>query len=168
MQALKHNQNLGDIQGAITYGPMPIETYIPDMFWYGIHSVESLYTLLGPGCETVARVHTDGADVVTGKWKDGRIGVVRGDRKDRTYGAVVFGSKSVATSTAAGEESKSTTPGQPARSGYYGVVSAVVKFFQTADEATNRYHYVPDDRGTLARPARTRTATRQDPSSEAT
>jgi len=133
VQALKHHQNLGDIQGAITYGPMPIETYVPDMFWYGIHSVESLYTLLGPGCETVARVHTDGADVVTGKWKDGRIGVVRGDRKDRTYGAVVFGSKSVATSTAAGEESKSATPGQPARSAYYGVVSAVVKFFQTKE-----------------------------------
>jgi predicted dehydrogenase len=132
-QALKHNQNLGDIQGAITYGPMPIEPYVPDMFWYGIHSVETLYTLMGPGCETVARVHTDGADVVTGKWKDGRIGVVRGDRKDRTYGAVVFGGKAVVTSNAAGEESKTTAASQPARSAYYGVVSAVVKFFQTKE-----------------------------------
>lgn len=133
VQSLKNNQSLGDIQGAITYGPMPIETHMPDMFWYGIHSVESLYTLLGAGCETVARVHTDGADVVTGKWKDGRLGVVRGDRKDRTYGAVVFGSKAVVTSKGGGEDARKADANQPPRSGYYGVVSAVVKFFQTKE-----------------------------------
>jgi predicted dehydrogenase len=133
VQALKHNQNLGDVQGAITYGPMPIQPNIPDMFWYGIHSVESLYTLMGPGCETVQRVHTAGADVVTGKWKDGRIGVVRGDRKDRTSGAVAFGSKAVVTSRDISEEAKKTDASQPPRSGYYGIVSAVVKFFQTKE-----------------------------------
>ncbi len=114
VQSLKTNQSLGDIQGAITYGPMPIETHMPDMFWYGIHSVESLYTLLGAGCETVVRVHTNGADVVTGTWNDGRIGVVRGDRKDRTYGAVVFGSKTVVSTKATGEEAKPTETNQPA------------------------------------------------------
>ncbi|MDQ3009512.1 MAG: Gfo/Idh/MocA family oxidoreductase [Acidobacteriota bacterium] len=131
VQTLKRNQSLGDIQGAFAYGPMPIEPHVPDLFWYGIHSVESLYTLMGAGCETVTRVHTEGADVVTGRWKDGRIGVVRGDRKDKTYGAVVFGSKSVVSTKAAGDEPKTTDPNQPARSGYYGVVSTVVKFFQT-------------------------------------
>jgi hypothetical protein len=112
---------------------MPIEPHVPDLFWYGIHSVESLYTLMGAGCETVARVHSEGADVVTGRWKDGRIGVVRGDRKDKTYGAVVFGSKAVVSSKAAGEEPTKADPNQPARSGYYGVVSAVIKFFQTKE-----------------------------------
>jgi predicted dehydrogenase len=133
VQALKNNRSLGDIQGAITYGPMPIEPHVPDMFWYGIHSVEMLYTLMGLGCETVARVHTEGADVVTGTWAGGRIGVVRGDRKDKTYGAVVFGSKAVVTSKAADEEPKKADTNQPARSGYYGVVSAVIKFFQTKE-----------------------------------
>jgi predicted dehydrogenase len=133
VQSLKHNQTLGSIEGAFTYGPMPLEPHVPDLFWYGIHSVESLYTLLGPGCETVARVHSEGADVITGRWKDGRIGVVRGDRKDKTYGAVVFGSKLVVTSKAAGDEPAKSDPNQPARSGYYGVVSAVVKFFQTGE-----------------------------------
>jgi hypothetical protein len=129
VQALKNNKALGEIQGAITYGPMPIDRTHPDLFWYGIHSVESLYTLMGPGCESVARTHTNGADVVTGKWKDGRIGVMRGAREDRNYGAIVFGSKAVVNSKAAGEESRQ----EPARSGYYNVVSAVVKFFQTKE-----------------------------------
>src|SRR5205085_4779148 len=34
VQALKQNQSIGTILGAFTYGPMPIEAYIPDMFWY--------------------------------------------------------------------------------------------------------------------------------------
>ncbi|MCI0387761.1 MAG: Gfo/Idh/MocA family oxidoreductase [Acidobacteria bacterium] len=130
VQAIKKNTAIGDILGAITYGPMPIIPTQPDLFWYGIHSVESLYTIMGPGCESVARTHTSGADVVTGKWKDGRIGTMRGNREERDSGAVVFGSKGVVNSKAAGEES---TPNQPARSGYYGVVSAVVKFFQTKE-----------------------------------
>jgi predicted dehydrogenase len=131
VQALKNNEKLGDIQGAITYGPMPIDKTHPDLFWYGIHSIESLYTLMGPGCESVARTHTNGADVVTGKWKDGRIGTMRGSREDRNYGAIVFGSKAVVSSKDGGGEARGANTDQPARSSYYGVVSAVVKFFQT-------------------------------------
>jgi len=33
---------------------------------------------MGPGCQTVVRVNTDGADVVVGTWNDGRIGTFRG------------------------------------------------------------------------------------------
>src|SRR5207247_623600 len=80
IQALKKNERLGGILGAFTYGPAPLEAHHPDLFWYGIHAVETLYTLMGPGCESVTRVHTDGADVVVGRWKDGRTGTVRGIR----------------------------------------------------------------------------------------
>jgi len=133
VQMLRHNQSLGDIQGAFTYGPMTLEPHHPDFFWYGIHSVETLYTLIGAGCETVTRVHSEGADVVTGRWKDGRIGVVRGDRKDHTYGAVVFGSKAVVTLKDTATELTKANANRPQRSGYYGMVSEIVKFFQTKE-----------------------------------
>ena len=53
-------------------------TGTPDLFFYGIHGVEPLFTLMGPGCETVARVQAPDADHVTGLWKNGRVGTYRG------------------------------------------------------------------------------------------
>src|SRR5688572_5060893 len=133
IQELQSNTAIGEIRGAFTYGPSPTQSYIPDLFWYGIHSVESLYTLMGPGCETVTRVHTDGADVIVGRWKDGRLGTIRGNRdSDNSYGAVLFGSKSVASKPSPkSDAAHKGGAGVPERSSYYGVVSAVVKFFQT-------------------------------------
>lgn len=119
VQGLKNNPVLGQIRGAIAYGPATLEPHHPDLFWYGIHSVETLYTLMGPGCESVTRFYTDGADVVVGKWKDGRLGVVRGIREGpSTHAAVAFGDKAV-------------LPTDPVRSDYRGLVVEIVRFFQT-------------------------------------
>ncbi len=67
---------------------------IPDLFYYGIHGAEILFTVMGPGCKTVARSHGDalphGTDVVVGVWGDGRIGTYR---SAAGYGATVFGTK---------------------------------------------------------------------------
>jgi hypothetical protein len=120
LQAMKRDEKLGAMLGAFTYGPAPTEPHHPDLFWYGIHAVEMLYTLLGPGCESVTRVHTDGVDVVVGKWKDGRVGTMRGIRDGkRDYGAVAFGAKAnLATPT-------------PMQSDYRNLLVEIVKFFQT-------------------------------------
>jgi predicted dehydrogenase len=126
---LHRDQSVGRVEGAITFGPMPIETYLPDLFWYGIHSVESLYALMGMGCERVTRAHTEGEDSVVGVWKDGRIGEIRGLRSTpRTSGAVVFGSKRVALSSNLLHEQNH---GASTAASYQGVVQEIVKFFQT-------------------------------------
>jgi hypothetical protein len=54
----------------------------PDLAFYGIHGVEGLYAVMGRGCVSVTRTVEDGADITTGKWKDGRTGVFYSPRKD--------------------------------------------------------------------------------------
>jgi len=81
----------GAILGAVCYGPAKRNPHNPGLFHYGIHTVEILFTLFGPGCESVVASVADGADVVTGRWKDGRLGTIRGTRTGSTaYGATLF------------------------------------------------------------------------------
>ncbi len=92
-----HDPKIGQIIGCDAWSPCPIEEHHPDLFWYGVHGVETLYTVMGPGCESVIRVHTDSADVVVGTWSDGRIGTFRGirDPGKSDYGAAVFGKNGI-------------------------------------------------------------------------
>jgi predicted dehydrogenase len=120
LQAMKRDEKLGSMLGAFTFSPAPTEPHHPDLFWYGIHGVEMLFTLMGSGCESVTRVHTPGADVVVGRWKDGRTATFRGIRDGKTdYGAIAFGSKAVIPSQV------------PMKVDYRGLVVEIVKFFQT-------------------------------------
>jgi hypothetical protein len=69
---------------------MKIESPIPGLFWYGIHSVEMLYTILGKGCSHVKAATNEDFDLIVGEWKDGRIGTVRGNRKgNNQFGALI-------------------------------------------------------------------------------
>ncbi len=98
MEAIVTKRSIGRILGAETFSPSPLEATHPDLFWYGIHGVEALYTVMGTGCQTVRRVHTPDTDVVVGVWNDNRIGTFRGLRAGRTgYGGYAFGEKGIQT-----------------------------------------------------------------------
>jgi GFO/IDH/MocA oxidoreductase family protein len=94
--AMKGNAEIGEILGVTTWGPCSYQSGTPDLFFYAIHGIESLFMLMGTGCETVARSKGVANDQVTGMWKDGRIGTYRGIVKGKAeFGAMVYGSKGV-------------------------------------------------------------------------
>ncbi len=93
---LLKNEQLGTIAGAATWGSCSYQEGTPDMFFYGIHGIEPLFVLMGTGCETVTRVQTKDTDLVTGVWKDGRVGTYRGIRRNKSdFGALAFGNKAI-------------------------------------------------------------------------
>lgn len=87
---------LGKVVGADAYSPASLHPLNPGLFHYGIHGVETLFALMGKGCQVVQCADTEGTTVVTGSWKDGRIGTVRGTRKGaHSYGFAAFCEKRV-------------------------------------------------------------------------
>lgn len=94
LQEAIQDEDNGHLIGADCYGPMNLESTQPGLFWYGIHMVEMLFTILGTGCVTVTAETNDDHDVIVGKWKDGRIGTIRGNRKgNNEFGALVHREK---------------------------------------------------------------------------
>ncbi|HSH96340.1 MAG TPA: Gfo/Idh/MocA family oxidoreductase, partial [Roseimicrobium sp.] len=81
LQAALSDSEVAPLVGAITWGPCSYATGTPDMFFYGIHGIEPLFVLMGPGCETVSRIAAKDADVLTGVWKGGRVGTYRGIKR---------------------------------------------------------------------------------------
>jgi hypothetical protein len=90
---LAHEKSIGDMIGCDTVSPMSVEKHHPDLFWYGIHGVEPLVTIMGTGCDTVSRTDSKLSAVVVGKWNDGRIGTFRGLKEGYYYSFTVAGSK---------------------------------------------------------------------------
>ena len=96
--------DIGELKGAISYGPCSYEEHHPDLFWYGVHPTEALFTVMGAGCESVTRVATKDTDVVVGLWNDGRVGTLRGLRNAATpHKVILFGTKAVAEQKGSGD-----------------------------------------------------------------
>lgn len=110
--------DVGTVRAAISYGPSPTEPHHPDLFWYGIHPTEALFTVLGTGCESVARTVTPDIDLVTGQWSGGRLGTLHAIKKGPApHKVILFGSKAVVEQKGSGD--------------YAPLVREIMKFFQT-------------------------------------
>lgn len=111
---------IGKVLGCDTYSPCSLEATHPDFYWYGIHGVEPLFSVMGTGCESVSRVTAPDSDVAVGLWRDGRIGTFRGLRAGKlSYGGTAFGSENIAPLGDYG--------------GYEPLVVEIVKFFRGGD-----------------------------------
>lgn len=89
-------ETAGQVLGVTSWGPLSYQAGLPELYFYGIHGIEALFTAMGPGCESVTRVQTPLHDLVTGTWTGGRLGVYRGLLQGaKSYGLTVHGSEAV-------------------------------------------------------------------------
>jgi predicted dehydrogenase len=112
----------GNIAGALTFGPAHRHPRNPGLFHYGIHPVEMLFTLMGPGCASVSCASRPRADAVTAVWGDGRVGTVYGlPEGPDEYGFTAFRPKSA------------LTQGVSAKYIYRELLKQVVRMFETRE-----------------------------------
>lgn len=114
-QAVRHG-SIGRVSSAETSSPASLEEHHPDLFWYGIHGVESLFTIMGTGCQGVRRGTTaDGKITVTGTWEGERTGTFT---EAKGYGGKAVGDKGVDDTVGKYE-------------GYDPLLYSIVHFFRT-------------------------------------
>lgn len=80
LRSALEDDSLGSILGADFYGPMSLEPTQPGYFWYGIHTAEMLFRVLGAGVARVQCLSNETHDVLAAEWQDGRLGTLRGNR----------------------------------------------------------------------------------------
>lgn len=113
------NGLIGTVTNAATWGPCELEPHHPDLFWYGIHGTEALFTVMGPGCISVQRTNTpEGKIQVIGTWDGNR----KGTYTEQAYDKGGF------RGSARGTNGEAPIG---AFDGYVPLVKQVMKFFQT-------------------------------------
>lgn len=125
----------GRVLGCSAYSPCSFEKTHVDLFWYGIHGVEILYTCMGTGCETVSHTSTEDFEFALGHWSEGRLGTFRGVKTGkRGYGGTAFGEEAI----------QEAGPYE----GYQPLVAQIATFFRTeqppvsAEETVELYAFM--------------------------
>lgn len=112
------NAQAGSTSGAMSYGPAHALEHHPDLFFYGIHPTEALFTVLGTGCVSVTCSRTAGMSVATGSWRDGRLGTLFAIHEGaQDYKVVRFGSEKIVEQRTGGD--------------YTPMIREIVSFFKS-------------------------------------
>jgi hypothetical protein len=115
---LRDDPGVGRVTKVQASSPFSKLEFHPDLYFYGIHGVEALYAVMGRGCVSVSRKSENGADITTGQWKDGRVGVYYGPAKDEKVPMIrIWGTEGTTESRKSG--------------GYEGLDEAIAEFFHT-------------------------------------
>jgi len=128
---MRNHPEVGKVLGCDVYGGCPMVPHHSDFFWHAVHSLETLYTIMGPGCETVRCISTPQAESITGVWRDGRIGTYRGIRQGGVkYSATVFGEQGVSIAGVYGHgiPVKGVAPTDDKYMGYEGIAIEIARF----------------------------------------
>ncbi len=95
---MRNNPDIGRVKGCDAYSQSRAAPHHPDLFWYGCHGVDLLFTVMGTGCRSVRALQTPYTEQVTGVWNDVRVGNYRSIREHTSktgLGVTVFGEKAI-------------------------------------------------------------------------
>ncbi|MBS0265134.1 MAG: Gfo/Idh/MocA family oxidoreductase [Planctomycetes bacterium] len=130
---MRNHPEVGKVLGCDVYGGYAVSAPPADEFSRALHSIETLYTIMGPGVQKLSCVSTPAAESITAVWGDGRVGTYRGVKQGAVkYSATVFGEQGVSTAGIYGHgvPVKGVVPTDDKYMGYGGLAIELAKFFK--------------------------------------
>ena len=130
---MRNHPEVGRVIGCDVYGGWDVKAAEADKFTRPLHSIETLYAIMGPGVVSVTCASTPTTESITAVWGDGRIGTYRGIKEGAVkYSATVFGDKGVSTAGIYGHgvPVNGVVPTTDKYVGYEGLAIEIAKFFK--------------------------------------
>ena len=130
---MRDHPEVGKVLGCDVYGGYDLKAAEADKFIRPLHSIETLFTIMGPGVVSVSCTSTPIAESITAVWGDGRVGTYRGIKQGTVkYSATVFGEKGVSTAGIYGHgvPTNGIVPTTDKYVGYEGLATEIAKFLK--------------------------------------
>jgi predicted dehydrogenase len=91
-----NREALGEIRAIDAFGPGQLHPLMEGLFYYGVHAIEMVDAIWGPGVKRVSAIHLPDRDLLDLDYHDGRYARLRMERKGSyDFGATVHGEKSI-------------------------------------------------------------------------
>lgn len=130
---MRNHPEVGKVLGCDVYGGFELKGAKADEFIRPLHSIETIYAIMGPGVVSVSCTSTPTAESYTLTWNDGRVGTYRGIKEGKVkYSATVFGDAGVSTAGIYGHgvPENGIVPTKDKYMGYEGIAHEIAKFFK--------------------------------------